>query len=78
MSINEFNPVCTVEPGDSKLVDSKLQDLVNFLLLTKIGNYSINHIIDSKHLAIVNIFLPLKKFTKGSFDCTSMRNLVKV
>ena len=24
--------------------------------------------IDSKHLAIVNIFVPLKKFTKAKFD----------
>ena len=59
----------TVKPGDSKPVDSKLQELVNFLLLTKISNYSINHMIDSKYLAIVNIFAPLKRFTKVSFDC---------
>ena len=59
----------TVEPDDSKPVDSKLQELENFLLLTKISNHSINHIIDSKHLAIVNIFAPLKKFTKARFDC---------
>ena len=26
--------------------------------------------IDSKYLAIVNIFAPLKKFTKVRFDCT--------
>ena len=70
MSINEFNPVCrvnTVEPGDSKPVDSKLQELVNLLLLS---NHSINQMIDSKHLAIVNIFVLLKKFTKARFDCT--------
>ena len=58
----------TVEPGDSKLVDSKLQALVNLLLLTKISNHSINHIIDSKHLAIVNIFVPLKELTNDRFD----------
>ena len=60
--------IYTVEPGDSKPVDSKLQKLVNFMPLTKIGNHSINHMIDSKHLAIVNIFAPLKKFTKARFD----------
>ena len=59
----------TVEPDDSKLVVSKLQEFVNFLLLTKISNYSINHMIDSKYLAMVNIFAPLKKFTKVRFDC---------
>ena len=59
----------TVEPDDSKPVDSKLQELENFLLLTKISNHSINHIIDSKHLVIVNIFALLKKFTQASFDC---------
>ena len=59
----------TVEPGDSKPVDSKLQEFVNFLLLTKIRNHSINHMIDSKHLAIVNIFALLKKFTKARLDC---------
>ena len=48
-----------VEPGDCKPVDSKLQELVNFLLLAKIMNQS----IDSKHLAIVNIFALLKMFT---------------
>ena len=67
--------VSTVEPDDSKPLDSKLQLLVNFLLLTKISNYSINHMIDSKHLAIVNIFAPLKKFTKARFDCTSKSKL---
>ena len=72
MSINEFNPVRTVEPGDSKLVDSKLQELVNFMPLTKIGNHSINHMIDSKHLVIVNIFVPLKKFTKVKLDCNRL------
>ena len=61
--------ISTVEPGDSKPVDSKLQELVNFLLLTKIGNHSINHMIDSRHLAIVNIYALLKKFTKARFDC---------
>ena len=59
----------TVDPGDSKPLDGKLQALANFFLLTKISNHSINHIIDSKHLAIVNIFAPLKKFTKVRFDC---------
>ena len=58
----------TVEPGDSKPVDSKLQELINFLLLTKISNHSINHIKDSKHLVIGNIFALLKKFTPASFD----------
>ena len=38
-------------------------------MLTKISNHSINHMIESKHLAIVNIFAPLKKFTKARFDC---------
>ena len=60
----------TVEPEDNKPLDSKLKWLVNFLLLTKIGNHSINHMIDSKHLAKVNIFSPLKTFTKVRFDCT--------
>ena len=54
----------TVEPGDSKPVDSKLHTLVNFLLLTKISDPSINHMIESKHLAIVNIFVPLKKLSQ--------------
>ena len=67
--------MCTVEPGDSKPVDSKLQELVNFLLLTKIGHYS-NNMIDSKHLAIVNIFAPLRKFTKVRFDCISKNRLL--
>ena len=60
----------TVKPSDSKPVDSKLQALVNFLLLIKISNHSMNHKIDNKHLAIVNIFAPLNKFTKVSFDCS--------
>ena len=67
--IPTFLTVDTVEPGDSKLVDSKLQELIKFLMLTKISNHSINHMIDSKHLAIVNNFVPLKKFTKARFDC---------
>ena len=59
-----------VERDDSKPVDSKLQELVNLLLLTKISNHSINHMIDSKQLAIANNFVHLKKFTKARFDCT--------
>ena len=66
----------TVEPEDNKPLDSKLKWLVNFLLLTKIGNYRINHMIDSKHLAIVNIFAPLKKFTKVRFNCTYLESAV--
>ena len=58
----------------SKPVDSKLQALVNFLLLTKMTNHCINHMIDSKHLAIVNFFAPFKKFTKARFDCTSFES----
>ena len=54
----------TVEPVDSKPTDSKLQAFVNFLLLTKISNHSINHMIDSKHMEIANIFAPLKKLLK--------------
>ena len=46
------------------------------MLLAKISKYSINHTIDSKHLAIVNIFGHLKKFTKGRFDCS--KNLARV
>ena len=42
--------------------------MVNFLLLTKIRNHSINRMIDSKQQAIVNIYAPLKKFTKVRFD----------
>ena len=42
---------------------------VQLLLLTKFSNHSINNMIDSKHLTIVNIFAPLKKFTKARFDC---------
>ena len=61
---------CTVEPGDSKPVDSKLQELINFLLLTKISNHCINHMIDSKHLTIANSFELLKKFAKARFECT--------
>ena len=38
--------------------------------ITKLPNHNINHMIDSKHLAIVNVFAPLKKFTKARFDCT--------
>ena len=68
------NGLCTVQPGDSKPVDSKLQELVNFLLLTKIGNYSINDMIDSKHLAIVNIFRFSKSLLKpGSTVLGSIR-----
>ena len=33
--------------------------------------------IDSKHLAIVNIFAPLKKFTKARFDCTRRKRIIK-
>ena len=40
---------CTVEPDDSKPIDSKLQALVSFSLLTKMRNSNINHMIDSKH-----------------------------
>ena len=65
-----------VKPGDSKPVDSKLQALVNFLLLNKMSNHCINYMIDSKHLAIVNIFAPLKKFTKDRFHCTNVNILV--
>ena len=65
----------TVEPGDSKPVDSKLQELVNFSLLTKINNHNINHIIDSKQLAIINIFVHLKKFNKVRFDCIDISRL---
>ena len=43
------------------------------MLLTKISNHSINHMMDSKHLAIVNIFAHLKKFTKARFDYTSSK-----
>ena len=53
-----------------KSVDSKLQALVNFLLQTKISNHSIDYMTDIKHLAIVNFFALLKKFTKAKFDCT--------
>ena len=63
MAISKSTKMNTVEPGDSKL-----QALVDFLLLTKISNHSTNHIIDSKHLKLVNIFAPLKKFTKARFD----------
>ena len=53
--------VGTVKPGDSKPGDSKLLQLVNLLPLTKLTNHNINHMIDSKHLAIlVNIFVPSK------------------
>ena len=71
LSYSCFNEIfsTTVKPDDSKPIDSKLQEVVNFLLLTKISNHSINHMIDSKHLAIVNIFALLKKFTKARFDC---------
>ena len=58
----------TVKPDNSEPIDSKLQVLVNFLLLAKISNHSINHTLDSKHLEIVNISTPLNKFTKGTFD----------
>ena len=59
----------TVKPDNSKPLDGTLQLLVNFLLHTKISNYSINHMIDSKYLAIVKIFSPVEKFTKARFDC---------
>ena len=61
---------CTVKSGDGKPVDSKLQALVNFLLLTKITNHSIDYIMDSKNLEIVNFFALLRKFVKVKFDCT--------
>ena len=32
--------------------------------------------IDIKHLAIVNIFAPLKKFTKARFDCIIIKQLL--
>ena len=51
----------TVEPGDSKPVDSKFQDLVNFLLLTKINNHNINHMIPeavSLFAGVVNATVP--------------------
>ena len=47
----------TVDSGDSIPVTSKLQPLVNFLLLTKISNHSINYLINNKHLFIANIFV---------------------
>jgi len=49
---------------------SILQALGNFLLLTKINNLSINHMIDKKHLAILHIFELLKNFTKARLQCT--------
>ena len=58
----------TVKLRDSKVVGSNFQALVNFLLLTKIYNLRVNHMIDGKHLAIVNIFTLLKNFTKARFD----------
>ena len=64
------NSKYTVKSGNSKPVDDKLQDSVYLLLPTKISNHSINHMIDSKCLAIVNIFALFKKFTKASFQCT--------
>ena len=62
-----YTETITVEPGDSKL-----KELVNFLLFAKFSNHIINNMIDSKHLAIVNIFAPLKMFTKARFDCIKM------
>ena len=48
----------------------KLFLLVNFLLLTKLPNHNINHMIDSKHLAVVNFFAVPKRFTNARLDCT--------
>ena len=57
-----------VKHEDSKPVDSKLEGLVNFLLHPKLRTHSINHMIDSKYLAIVNIFALLKKSIKARFN----------
>ena len=40
------------------------------------SNHSINYMIDSKYLEIVNIFAPLKKFTKDRCDFTNINILV--
>ena len=56
----------TVKLRDSKVVGSNFQALVNFLLLTKIYNLRVNHMIDGKHLAMINIFVPLKSLPKPS------------
>ena len=60
----------TVEPGNSKLVNSKQPGNSKLFLVTFQTIYNINHLLNSKLLAIVNLLLLLKKFTINRFDCT--------
>ena len=59
----------TVEPGNSKLVNSKQRVNSKLFLAAFQSVYNINHLLNSKLLAIVNLLLLLKKFTITRFDC---------
>ena len=59
----------TVKPGNSKLVNSKQPGNSKLFLVTFQTIYNINHLLNSKLLAIVNHLLFLKKFTINRFDC---------
>ena len=59
----------TVEPGNSKLVNSKQRVNSKLFLAAFQSVYNINHLLNSKLLAIVNLLLFLKKFTITRLDC---------
>ena len=65
-----YESVNTVEPVNSKLVNSKLRVNSKLFLAAFQSVYNINHLLNSKLLAIVNLLLFLKKFTITRFDCT--------
>ena len=60
----------TVEPCNSKLVNSKQPGYSKLILAAFQTIYNINHLLNSKLLAKVNHLLFLKKFTITRFDCT--------
>ena len=65
----------TVEPGNSKLVNSKQRVNSKLFLAAFQSVYNINHLLNSKLLAIVNLLLFLKKFTITRFDCISKKHV---
>ena len=58
----------TVKPGKSKPVNSKQRVNSKLFLAAFLSVYNINHLLNSKLLAIVNLLLLLKKFTIARFD----------
>ena len=52
---------CTVKPGNSKLVNSKQRVNSKLFLAAFQSVYNINHLLNNKLLAIVNLLLFLKR-----------------